>query len=87
MLLCVCVYEYLMESLLQSLSRVWLFATPWTAAHQASCPSSTPRAYSLMSIESVIPFNGKRRALFYILGSVWLWNWKDLSSNISSPAH
>ena len=23
----------------QSLSRIWLFATPWIAAHQASCPS------------------------------------------------
>ena len=23
----------------QSLSRIWLFATPWTAVHQASCPS------------------------------------------------
>ena len=25
---------------------VWLFVTPWTAAHQASCPSPTPGAYS-----------------------------------------
>ena len=74
-------------SSVQSLSHVQLFATPWTAARQASCPSPTPRACSLMSIESVIPFNGKRRALFYILGSVWLWNQKDLSSNISLPAH
>ena len=30
----------------QSLSHVRLFATPWTAAHQASCPSPTPRVYS-----------------------------------------
>ena len=29
----------------QSLSRVWLFATPWIAAGQASCPSPTPRVY------------------------------------------
>ena len=29
-------------SSVQSLSRVWLFATPWTAAHQASLPSPTP---------------------------------------------
>ena len=33
-------------SLVQSLSRVWLFATPLTTAHQASLPSPTPRAYS-----------------------------------------
>ena len=30
----------------QSLSRVWPFATPWTAARQAPCPSLTPRVYS-----------------------------------------
>ena len=29
---------------IQSLSRVWLFATPWTAASQILCPSSTPSA-------------------------------------------
>ena len=30
----------------QSLSRVQLFATPWTVAHQASLSITTPRAYS-----------------------------------------
>ena len=30
----------------QSLSRVWLFVTPWTAARRLPCPSPTPRAYS-----------------------------------------
>ena len=29
---------------IQSLSHVQLFVTPWTAAHQAFCPSSFPRA-------------------------------------------
>ena len=33
-------------SSVQSLSHVWPFATPWTTAHQASCPSVTPGAYS-----------------------------------------
>ena len=33
-------------SSVQLLSCVWLFATPWTAACQASCPSPTPRACS-----------------------------------------
>ena len=40
----------------QPLSCVWLFATPWTAAHQASL--STTNSWSLlkhMSIESVMP--------------------------------
>ena len=39
----------------QSLSRVWLFATPWTAAHQASL--SITNSWSLLklvSIESVM---------------------------------
>ena len=30
----------------QSLSHVWLFAIPWTAAHWLPCPSPTPRACS-----------------------------------------
>ena len=40
----------------QSLSRVWLFATPWITAHQAS-PSITNSRSSLRltSIESVMP--------------------------------
>ena len=33
-------------SSVQSLSRVQLFVTPWTAARQASLASPTPRAYS-----------------------------------------
>ena len=43
-------------SSIQSLSRVWLFATPWIAVHQAS-PSITNSRSSpkLMSIESVMP--------------------------------
>ena len=45
-------------SSVQSLSRVWLFATPWTAAHQASL--SIINSWSLlklMSIKSVMPSN------------------------------
>ena len=33
-------------SLVQSLSRVWLFATPWTTARQASLSISNPGVYS-----------------------------------------
>ena len=45
-------------SSVQFLSCVWLFATPWTAARQAS-PSITNSwsLLKLMSIESVMPFN------------------------------
>ena len=36
----------------QSLSRVQLFATPWTVACQASRPSPTPGVYSNSCLES-----------------------------------
>ena len=40
----------------QALSSVWLFATPWTAAHQASLSFTISRSLlKLMSIESVMP--------------------------------
>ena len=39
----------------QSLSHVWLFVTPWTAAHQASLSFTISQSLlKLMSIESVI---------------------------------
>ena len=42
----------------QSLSRVRLFATPWTAAHQASLSITNSRSLlKLMSIESGMPSN------------------------------
>ena len=42
----------------QSLSPVWLFATPWTAACQASLSiTSSQSLLKLMSIESVMPSN------------------------------
>ena len=42
----------------QSLSRVQLFVTPWTAAHQAPLSITTSRnLLKLMSIESVMPSN------------------------------
>ena len=52
----VCVIIY--YSSVQSLRHVWLFATPWTAAHQASL--SVTNSWSLlklMSIELVMPSN------------------------------
>ena len=42
----------------QSLSRVWLFATPWTAGHQASLSITNSQSLlKLMSIQSVMPSN------------------------------
>ena len=45
-------------SSVQLLSRVWLFETPWTAAHQASLSiTNSWSLLKLMSIESVMPSN------------------------------
>ena len=45
-------------SSVQSLSHVWLFATPWTTTHQASLSITTSRSLPrLMSIELVMPSN------------------------------
>ena len=45
-------------SSVQSLSRVWLFAIPWTAAHQASLSITNSQSLpKLMSIESVMLYN------------------------------
>ena len=44
--------------IVQSLSLVWLFATPWTAAQQASLSFTISQTLlKLMSIESVMPSN------------------------------
>ena len=49
---------YLANSSVQSLSHVQLFATPWTAAHQASLSITNSRSLlKLMPIESVMPSN------------------------------
>ena len=47
-----------MKSSVQSLSRVRLFATPWTTARQASLSFTNSQSLlKLMSIESVMPSN------------------------------
>ena len=54
--LCLCwLFQF---SSVQSLSRVWLFSTPWTAAHQASLSIANSQSLlKLMSIELVISSN------------------------------
>ena len=50
--------ECIQFSSVQSLSRVWLFATPWIAARQASLSITNSRSLPKpMSIESVMPTN------------------------------
>ena len=57
-----CIYRFFLCDyyglVVQSLSRVRLFATPWTAAHQASLSFTVSWSLlKLMSIESVMPSN------------------------------
>ena len=50
--------SFSLVSSVQLLSHVWLFATPWTAAHQASQSITNSRSLlKLMSIELVMPSN------------------------------
>ena len=49
-------FECMLLSSVQSLSRVWLFATPWTIALQASLSITNSQSLpKLMSIKSVMP--------------------------------
>ena len=49
---------FMQFSSVQLLSRVWLFATSWTAARQVSLSITNSRSFpKLMSIESVMPSN------------------------------
>ena len=51
-------YMSVQFSSVQSLSHVWLFVTPWTAACQVSLSITNPWSLlKLMSIESVMPSN------------------------------
>ena len=51
----------------QLLSRVWLFATPWTVACQASLSFTiSQRLLKLVSIESVMPSNHLVLCVFFI---------------------
>ena len=53
---CHALLKQLQFSSVQSLSGVWLFATPWTTACQASLSITNSQSpHKLMSIESVMP--------------------------------
>ena len=58
-------------SSVQSLSRVRLFATPWTAAHQDSLSITNSQSLlKLISIESVMPPNCLASLNFNFLASI-----------------
>ena len=66
-------YRILCFSSVQSLHRVWLSATPWTAAHQASLSITNSRSLlKLMSITSVMPSNlARERQTLYDITYMW----------------
>ena len=55
---CLCLPSTKNTVVAQLFSRVWLFSSPWTTAHQASLSFTISRSLlKLMSIESMIPSN------------------------------
>ena len=60
-------------SSVQLLSRVQLFATPWTAAHQATLSITNSHSLlKLMSIESMMPSNHLILCHPFLLPSIFL---------------
>ena len=58
LILKIILYFLIIVVIVQSLSHVWLFATPWAATHQASLSFTVSRSLlRLMSIESGMPSN------------------------------
>ena len=54
----ICLFDISIFSSVQSVSCVWLFATPWTAVHQASLSITNSQSLpKLMSIVSGMPCN------------------------------
>ena len=71
----------------QSLSRVWLFATPWIAAHQASLSITNSRSsLRLTSIESVMPSRHLILCRPLLLPVSQLFVWDGQSPGVSALA-
>ena len=49
--------DFFVVAVVQSLSHVQLFMIPWTTHTKLPCPSLSPKVFSLMSIESMMPSN------------------------------
>ena len=68
----ICVYFKTTAIVVQLLSRIWLFATPWTTAHQASLSFTISWSLlKLMSIESVMPSNISSSATLLLWPSIF----------------
>ena len=63
-----------LTKLVQSLSHVWLFATPWTAAQQASLSFTIFLSFlKLMSIELVMPSNPILTSIIPFSSCLWFF--------------
>ena len=72
----------------QLLSHVWLFATPWTAVHQASLSiTNSQRLLKLTSVESVMPSNHLMLCCPLILPSVFPSISNELAPRIMWPKY
>ena len=73
------IYGSAQFSSVQSLSCVWLFATPWTAAYQASLFITNSRSLlRLMSIELVMPSNMAKSDIFTFCWTFFLHIYQSL---------
>ena len=85
-------------SSVQSLSHVWLFATPWTAETRPPCPSPVPGVYSnpcpsnqwchLAILSSVIPFSSYSQSLpasgSFSISQLFVWGGQSIGVSASA---
>ena len=96
--MCFLLLLLLQFSSVQSLSRVRLFATPWIAAHQAPCPSPTPRVHPnscplsrwcyLAISSSVVPFSSCPQSLpasgSFPMSQLFTWGGQNIGVSASA---
>ena len=78
-----------LKCLVQLLSHVWLFATPWTAAHQASLSNTNSQSLlKLTTIESVMPLKDheNKDQHFICKLSCRKWSRYNFVSEVYTPA-
>ena len=70
-------------SSVQLLSRVWLFVTPWTAAHQASLSIANSRDVSFSELQEMVMDREAWRAAIHGVAKSWtqLSDWTELISS------